>query len=550
MTKTKAPPRSGKHGGAARTSQPRDVSQHLKRRKGRDLDPASLAAIAAVFIGRDGRGQLYGPENGELRGPRRPVLDILAEAESTPRRAVFVRVRPDLFVIDVDGGAESEVRAFVAQLEAEGLPTLLFASGSQERAGFHVFSVVPRRDERERLAKRAEALTGFDRVPDTIRVPWSPHRTGSRSLLLSPPDPVTALGILAPTTAPPRRYLRRLNPQDYQKPGRKPGRDRSAYTAAWVLQRVVAGWSDHAIRQGLLAPKTPEGQNNPAGEKLRSMRSKETRDRIIERLIRSAHAKRMKCPTRRSRGAVDAELERAEAYLTQRVLADPRTWGRRGGALLHVGALQLLAVARAAGNRKEIHTGCRRLAELLGVSWTRASVVLRRLAALGVIRLVRRNGGRRPSTWEVAGPEETQNNSQPSYGGRAWESCAVLSTAACMADYLAPDVFGRYGLFGRGLGHAAWRVLAAIETTGPASEAALATLLAGPVQTELATLTAHDLVVRDDDGEYRRGPATLADVARFRRTVGMRTWKAALHADERRRHREGLEEVKARRRAA
>jgi hypothetical protein len=91
----------------------------------------------------------------------------------------------------------------------------------------------------------------------------------------------------------------------------------------------------------------------------------------------------------------------------------------------------------------------------------------------------------------------------------------------------------------------AWRAFILIERAGTAVPAdALTAQLGTPAAKAVKKLLTLRLVVKGAGG-YRRGPGTLVEAARTLRTLGTRTWRRALHQDERCRYRLKLTRIGA-----
>ena len=112
---------------------------------------------------------------------------------------------------------------------------------------------------------------------------------------------------------------------------------------------------------------------------------------------------------------------------------------------------------------------------------------------------------------------------------------------ACLLDPAAADVFGTFGWFGtRGLGFPCWRALVLVEQAEAIREGELSTRLGPLMWRGVDPLL--DLAILQQEGDwYRRGAATLEEVARRLRTLGTRSWKRAQHRAQRTEYRKRLD---------
>jgi hypothetical protein len=512
-----------------------------------ELDPADFGAAFGAILAKDGRGTMYGPKNGELRGTH-SVLEAARMAERNGW-AFYVRVRRDILALDCDDPFKSaRGRKIAATMREAGLnPVIVKSGGKGER--IHVFARIADPVLRTRFEKKAKAL-GLD-VRQAIRPPMSPHRLGGRSILVEPADPHQALAALALATRPPGQLRGKLRNLAFNGDPDYPSRA----AAATVLGLAVRHWSRETIWSFLMEP------GHKSGDTLRDIRDHHERERVFDRLYQSALAKIAASPTRRRHPGIDAKLARIRTRLD----ADPACWRGRRGAAFYVTARILMAIARRCGSLK-IHPGCRYLAEELGVNCVTANMYCNELRRRRVLKLLHKGGGRWPTTWKIRLRSDALGSQHPRSsplsdkssdlhlsaptGRRMGKACtaacgtgvAVRQYAPCLDDFVAADVFAPSGWLGaHGLGFQAWHALVILEETeGIVSPAVLTWRLGSSVGKVLRKLLRLRLVRRVGRG-FVRGDASLIEAAQELGTLGARTWRRAHHLADRARYRKQLE---------
>ena len=494
-------------------------------------DPALVLAFAKAIVRPGGRAKLIAPDNTTLPG-------WCSIEDAAKQGAFLIETAPEILPIDCDEPELApRVSQLAAELKSEGVTPVVLASGGPGHR--HLFARIDDPARRARFAARAKTL-GLQ-VKPAIRPPLAPHRLGLRVELLEPSDPHVALAALEPSVRHrPGQLTARI--ANLLRHGDREGRytergKRSAVVMAIVTGMVNAGWT---FEDGFRELRDPR---NRGGEKVQR-RSEWLARRYVAASWREAEKFVVRRPAIRDRTAV---LDRISEL---RDAADAHRWPGRTGATK--GRVMATHLATAMGLGKlQYELSERAAAEGAGCTRKVARAAQRELIDEGWLILVRRGSGSRPSVWRLGiakeGPDQTTPDTSvpgrtkvPQTGlpqggdGNVWGSKVRPDPAA--------DVW-RWGA----LGGYAWRVWAELVRPQRSTEIA-GRLKLDPrvVRRILRRLEQWGLSVKAD-GIWRRGPASLEDVAVRLKVAGSGRVQRSVHDGEREEDRMRLAQYRAER---